>query len=1416
MSIKNSLLNHIIQIFSLLFVIFFTLFVFKPGLNKIQDEISSQKDSLIESLEHNSGLEIKYDSMSPLIFDSIVLNNVKINNIKGDNFVNVSKFTVKLNLFTILRSVLLKSRNSDFISSIDLRDGNVGLNFGDEWIYSLFKGGDISDPIITTKLFLKNIDGLLTWGDFNLDLSNIKGSISARDKRYYLNLKTNCTFNSDLNTPFKYIYSDISISGFLENSIVNLDSKLKLRNTSSDIGVIEDLDLGINIDSLVIYIKDLKGSQNSFIYDYPKSEMFFKVDVDKFNINDVFKPYDKELIPPQIMNSNFSGSVKGAYDLINETFIYSGKGELNTPDIVDGKPLRAQVNLIGDLSYVTFKTLNLYTHLGYLGFNGGLNLTNMFPNGRVYLRGINLGQGVLFDSNIKLDVVNNNFINAQFDYILTEGIKISNISSVIYIDDTDISFQALKEDSKQKLYISGNYNKMDKSITSSLSIEDLNLDLFKNIDILKGFDKFLNNKLSLTGDFNIRDNNISYNVKDIILEDYDNSPILSGEVRGNNSNFSLDSLDIRLDDIGFVGRIDGKKIDDTLFLKVDSLINDNKYKVDVSINPNNIKATGSYGLNFEYWFEDSKFINLSLDNFPIKYRNYDLETSLTGKLALLEDDSFLISVPTFSGEFKSDILPFNPIVNLSLDGSNKNLNISNFSITDNISTLRGGFNIDFTESGYISILGNLKGENSEEYNLNSLITPDLKDLFIDLNIKNFLLDRLGIQGLKGRSDLNVNLEKKDNKFSGDGSINAKEFFYNSSISSLGVEFKLSEELITLLNLTGKFNNNNLSIPLITYNFFTGDILGKANFSNTSSNLNLSSDIAIDLSIKPVKDIFSFDSNIIEDINGSITLLDFVVNDSTLFSNKNLRIFNNISALQIYSIDRNLKFIHSHKTGLTNLKISNPYFADLSMSGYVNDGDIDLSFKDIVLDGGFINNFLPNIVDLQSLYLYGQFNLHGPVNDPVINGLLWADTKFNLSYIPDEIRETRINLRFVDNVISLLPSSVELEGGGGISLSGEVVLRELVPESMLFELKIDKNRSIPILYPYGNIVTEVGLYTPKISYFWDNSGSIITGDAYIQNSEFYTKIINVTEDDSKSVKESSSGIELDLNVEIGANNKLYWPNKNFPILDATLKPGDKMSVKYNSVSGEFNVLGRISIINGEVDYSGKPFVLKEGEVILNLSKDQINPYLKIIGSKTVLDDNERQVEVLLTFEGGFFSDFKPTFSSNDPTKTEEDISSLVGLAFVGDSLSLLGADVVDEILTSYITTSVEEGIKDLIGVDDVKIKSGFISSLLTTTFPNIFNITNNSFDEGSESVYNLSQMLNNTSLTIGNFITDDLFVKGSISSIYENEELNLGVNLGLTLYTPYFQLGLSMEPKMSDNYIFEPELGLSIEWIYNPQ
>lgn len=1384
-------------------------------MNKLQSEIMERRDEIIGSIEEKTGLSIEYGSISPIIVDSIIISDLSIQSYNLKQHTEISGVIVKFSLINIILSRWKKIDPPSIISSIYLKDGSVTLDFKDKAFYRQFASGAPSNSIFKGKVFLDNIDVYLIFGSLVIKAEDTSGSLTGKYSRYYGDITTRGTYITNAKRVYKYISSDVVFKGYFSRNFKNIDSRITLKNSKSDMGVIKDLDADFQIVNGELKIKNRDKKSNLdylYIFRIPIYENYFSITGDNFKIRDLFTPAEDFNIPNNYLDSVFSGTITGTNSLIYKTFLYSANGNVKINNIKINNikksiSVTSNFNFIGDQDHITFRKLNLSTNIGFLAFTGGLDLHSMYPNGNFYLRNIDLGENLSINSDFRVKVINDKFINVNFDYIEGGDIKVSDISSIIYLDGQNISLQGLKRDGDGKISLSGNYNIKSKEVTSSITVNKLKLnfiDNFINSELLNNY--LYSSNLSFKAGLTYGNNGFKYSISDLVLYDENEKSIVELEGQGEQSSFSIDYLKIDIPDFNMNGRVDGNIKESRIILKLDALINDNKYNFDIGIKDRIINATGSYGFKLDLALGESTYINLKTDEFPITFRDYKLKSTINLKSAIFSDDTFLISIPTFITTLKSENIPFEPYISFSADGSDKLLNILNLEYSDGTTILGGILQLKKESSGAYSAFAHLNNGDSENITIKSLISPGFENLAIDLDMNNFLLDRLHLDGLRGKISSKIIFSGTRDDFIIDGMVNTKELVLFTNSTGINFNFKVSEELLTISDFKGNINNHSFALPLLTYNYPKGDLLGKINTDFIVGGIHFKSDLALDLSLKPIANIYSIGYESFSTVNGKITVFNFMSGEDELFTNKIFRVFNNSSALQVYSLDRNLKLLYSYDSGMINARISKPYFTALNLTGVIKDGQMDVSVRDLNMDLSVIDKFL-NGGTINSLNMYGQFNMAGPVDNPLINGLLWADAAVSLENIPAVIKPIRLNIRAVDNKITILDNSISIGDRGVLHLGGEILWDSWKPDSIVVNMNIPEYEKIPIKYQYGQIITEANLYAPELIYFQDNSGSLIHGRIVIEDGEFYTRRLNVTEEEKKVVKKGGVGMEVDMTVEVGSKNKLYWPNKSYPVVKANLKAGDSINIKYKSVSGDFNVVGKISIVNGEVDYSGNPFILKEGEVQLDLSKNQIDPYIKILGTKTVIDDDDRQVEVLLTFEGGFFSDFKPMFSSSDPGKTDDDISRLVGIAVTGDDLELFVFDVIDEYTTSLITAPFEDSLKDLFGADEVKIKSGFISSLLS-------NITNNSFDSADETGYTLSEMVSNTSLTVGYFVTDDFFTKGSVGVIYQDDEFNPDVDVGFTLYSPHFQLGFNVTPKMSD-YVFEPELSLSLEWVFNP-
>ncbi|MBN2617053.1 MAG: hypothetical protein JXR64_01935 [Spirochaetales bacterium] len=1417
MYIKNKGVFNFIQILSLLILSFIVFIVIKPSIEKLQTEIFNKRETIIKEFEYKTGLKISYSSMSPLIVDSIKLNNLKLSSPSGINSLDIGNVTIKFNIINIILSSWKKIDPPQFLTYVTLSNGSIHLDVDDPWLLNLFSGSGNSISIIKTTLYAKDIDVYINNEVMGLEVNKLNGSITGRYNRYTSKLKAKVTYNSKIELPFKYITADIEASGNLSHNFSKINSIVKSKNTVSDIGTVKDLDTNIiiNKDEVSIRNRDKSNLDYLFTIKINLMENYYWLKGKNIDIKDIFIPNSNFTKLDSYLGSKFTGEFSGVHDINNNFFDYSIKG--NGDIKIDQEWFSGNIYAVGDLNYLRVKKLNVSTKYGYIGFYGGIDLKKLFPQGRFYVRDLNINN-INFDADFYTKIIDDNFVSLNFDYLKTGDLNISDIKALFFIDESSISLKALKNDKNGRISLSSKLNLESKNLSANIKVTDLNtniLNTFSQVELLTPY--ISGGDISCDIDFNYIEGISNYFINDFVLKDVNKNIIGELEGHGTDYNFEIDQLKITLPDIEIQSQISGNIGTEESKFTVDALFNDNKYKLNVQYSDNKITCTGSYGIDGTYIFDGSYYITLRAKDLPINYKEYSLLSTIEFKGLYQEKNSFIFSIPNLNLELTGANLPFSPKLSAVINGSNSNIEISNLILEDNIAPLNGKIEIALKGDNGYAAKGFFENK-SEKANLLANISNDFKNYDITVGLEKIILERLNITGLKGVADANFQFKGSLEEFNGTGSFIANQVQYNRSLVDLNLNAKLNENLITITNVKAIIDNNIIDLPLVTYNYKNGDIIGKIESNINVGENRVITNLTLETNIQPAENILLINNDLLSLFNGKINILSMKSNDKTFFQNKAFRFFKNRNALQVYSLDKNLKLFYSYTTGVVNGKIVKPYFMESIITGEILNNKLDLSISNINIDGSFINDFIPmdntaqKPVNIKQLELHGDIKISGDMDKPVINGLLWLDTNVTINYFKDEVKPTRINIRVTDNKFTVLNNNILVGDRGKIDVSGEIIFESWNIDSILLNLEIPYSGKIPIIYYYDRIVIDTSIYSSKLQFYWDNSGSLITGDLIIEEGEFYTQLNSVKNsinNQNKSAKNDSAGVELDMLLKFGPSNKLYWPTKSFPVVNATLNPGDQISVKYKSITDEFFVNGQLSIVSGEVDYSGKPFILKEGIVKLDISKDNIDPQISILGSKTVIDDDDRQVEVYISYDGGLFSDFKPKFSSSDATKTEEDISRLIGLAFTGDDLGLLAFDIIDELATSYLTAPFEEGLERAIGIDDVKIKSGFISNLLT-------NITNNSFDTGDESIYNLSEILKDSSITFGDFITDDFFIKSSVASIFENKELGVEVNLGFTLYSPHFQLGFNFIPKLNNEYVFEPELGLSLEWIYSPK
>ena len=68
------------------------------------------------------------------------------------------------------------------------------------------------------------------------------------------------------------------------------------------------------------------------------------------------------------------------------------------------------------------------------------------------------------------------------------------------------------------------------------------------------------------------------------------------------------------------------------------------------------------------------------------------------------------------------------------------------------------------------------------------------------------------------------------------------------------------------------------------------------------------------------------------------------------------------------------------------------------------------------------------------------NIRGDLRDPLFNGLLWADSDFDVTYLGGRVEPSRLNLKIYNNTLTILPGELLIGETGKVKVDGEILFR----------------------------------------------------------------------------------------------------------------------------------------------------------------------------------------------------------------------------------------------------------------------------------------------------------------------------------------------------------------------------------------
>ncbi|MBI9100787.1 MAG: translocation/assembly module TamB domain-containing protein [Spirochaetales bacterium] len=1410
--------------------------VFTPIFFNLKGRIDVRLDRIesefFRTAEEMLGYKISYSSVSPSLLGHLEVRALTIYlEETGENLLFIDRLNIFYSFFNFFNEDPLKAIEKISIENTHINydpDRNLDLDF-----IKQFSGdgtGTLSLPRV--EITGRNISLSMQLGENSVNLEKIFLKMDPVEDGWGISMKGAGFYEN--REAIGAITTDFSLNGFIDNDFDRAEALLNLKDLDSDYLSMRKINFLLNWRDKSISVRKI---QDRVPYDLmvladleTKSvEVEFKAEnfipSNHFTFNTGF-----DFIEP-ILYTGISGKLDGQYYFETRELDYNSELNLKIPiNQWIPIPIDADVVASGDLNRIKFDKLDVDSRNGSIFFIGDIDLTEdlPLPNGHLKVNNLN-GRGHNFSGMLILDN-QSRYYSIQAPWLILDELNLrdTDVRLMGDLDNVDIFVETSSADVDwdNYLFAEGNFIMGEEPFFQILLecfdfpvgksgltfLPDINDELKDQISPLS-----LNAQGSLSTDLE----KFSFNASRFELKNReDPSQYLTLTGSGNNSGMSFRNLYFLYGDLELSGNGSANwESQNSLSFSSNLDFQDTPYSINGVFEPEiSLYLSGDYGLEGTAYFQaDTTFFNLKAEDFPIPYKGKEYRIDLDGRgdFTSLENWHLLLN----SGALQDIPLDTEGArvadVNLSGRFAPREGRLYNIVYEDDYAPLEG--NAEFTyalngdDAGINGWLQMFNKNGSEEYSADFHYHKEA--LTGDLTIIDLPVLRFGDTPLSGYITSNASIAGRLSSPDIQLDINLDEGEFNGIPLELGTRLSLTEDILTIDEMELKYLNNGLNIDSGSYDLLGGIAGLEGTYKGTLQENPVSADFAINVGLTPVDIKFDILKALEEDGFQSVLSVDNIYIFETPHDPWDISSTFHHGKLEFYGGPQNtISGYYDFEEGF-DVAVVQPMPMNFRARGRLEGGNIDAELSDIFMNFQTIEQYfsIPGFT-LMSGEAVGSLKVTGALADPDLFGSLDVSNLIAMLSImkkPLTLNKTTIKANQktlnIDNII------VEAEKGGVI-MNCEFILDHLIPYSYSIYIETIHNRDPYLEFTFPRVMLE-GFGQGIIYLDGDLNELNVSGNLKVHSG-------HVTVDPEMPERVISRiDKNINLGVDLGNNNTFYWPSQKFPILKAYAESGDHLDFHFNSGKNAFGFKGQVNVKGGEIFYFRRNFYLQDGIMIFNENQDRFNPILDARAVIREVDKNGELIKIFLIADSMPLLDFEPRFESN-PYLTNQEIVTLLGANLfnsqenevaLNDAI-LLTSDVVSQF---GFFQSIEDSVKDNLGLDVFSLRSQIVPNLIMERFL-----------PGEELAKDASfaRYLDNTTLFIGKYLGNDLFLQGVIQmdyydanvvdDLYFNPKFNIDTEVTLEWKSPVALIELSLYPDFFDQSDSLLTSSLSLSWSFS--
>ena len=1458
---KSLLLSVSILILIIAFLSITTVMILRPLESSARNNMAETRDRLIQQIEELTGRRLEYGSMSPSIFGSLDIRNIRL--LRDDNspVLSISRLRVSFSLLNLLRGNF-----DDGFRSIQLDHPVLTMDFPrDNDLIQLFFSEDFSQNNLPEALWPENFQfrirngewSLVHRGPLNLIISNFNLDGTVRNDRI--------AFNSRWNAAGTLVPGNLVLGtndGGSGPGLANILSSSMTGRTSGEFS------LSSGEGSAQISIPTLYSD----LYRFQPMEFNFFLKDRKLEIRKVYNrsPVDLMLvwdtrtnnINASLFMENFTPQVlitlTGSWRRYNPWMAtrLSGQAllEINEEGIdysldfigfTDGDMV---FNLAAAGNEEKIEIQNFYADSDYgsISYAGEFGLNPLAPSGLLTVSNLIF----LDERSLILNGLNGEFIISSQgreisilgEHINSGGVNLSGLEINIFQAANGMTFYAsviqTDENTLASFILEGSLiyqsQRMEAVLNiGSFSTQDI-IDLsspFTTVLSIPGLPRNIMENILITTEVFLSTNfrELSYRTPGISIS-YQGQDDLSAfiSLSGTNQRFDLDQGHIywaggRAGLLGFIDFANPNNISFSLQASYKDLF----YQATGSIlDGNYLNLQGSYGL--EVYFSPAAIYGYSgyarAQQIPIpigeNYANlsfllsirYDSASSWSADINNIE----LVNIPAFSSD---------TTLRLSGSATQNGVWVPDIRYDDGLGLLSGNLSIhwdpDYQDFRFFAGIND--AGDRERYRFFGTFDRNNTLLEIALNTEAMRLARTGANIHNGFATGNFRILMDSwQSFNAEVDLSSITFQLMNQVFTSSAQAYLDNDEFILQELKINYGRGlGVSMPNFRLNRLEGWAYTEANAWVSGGEHTMDLSFQGSAYFVPINTWRHID-RILDSIQGSLNFaapqyLDFETEESFHLVFSSTRDDNGPSIF-LEGGPRNmirLRFTPENG-GMGNFyaALSAPSAIRGSFTGTIDSRNIEINIPDLYVDMGSLWRFIPpqDIIAFPGGIVSGSLQISGPLRDPGFYGTARA-TSLRVRvpmFISDEIRPIPVQIRLDGNEMSFGPVSATVGNGSGV-VNGTFQFVQWIPNVFSMDFLVPHESPIPVGFDISGVVAR-GRVSGAMNLSMENLNLDVSGDLTAHNTQITLNSLGFGF--SIDYGYDIVTVTTNLTIRTGRQVEFFWPSVEWPIIQAGADLGTGIRITSDSGSERFTVLGDVLLRSGEIFYLDRNFYLRQGALYFNENETRFDPR---ISARAEIRDHSSEGPVIISMiiDNAPLQSFSPRFESNPPL-TQFEILSLLGhyqsgnLAESERDTNALIALTADALTQFTVMRTLQREIRDYLGLDMFSFRTQAIQNMV---FQGI----------GLQSTLDQDQRVgnyfDNTTIFLGKYLGSDVFFESLFSLRYDPAKqtwggMNLEPEVGLEFRNPLFDIRMNVLLQHPENwFINDISFSLTRKWFF---